>query len=215
MAAQKQLKKEAEEEEGEQQQQAAAAALGSPEPQLALEAAAPGPSFRVPVQPLRPLPLLPPPLPLLPPPLAAAADKERGAEGRVVTYNQEQPLRSPSPGPSAFQSIRGSRGLAGPSELEAPAAGPPPGLLPREEALGLGEGPSRPVPFNGLLQPRPSPPFQDYGKILPLFDSPLKVLLCCRPVCFFPLKFHAAQENQGLCKGGPWVWGGGKMLSKG
>ncbi|XP_049631431.1 doublesex- and mab-3-related transcription factor B1 [Suncus etruscus] len=174
MAAQKQLKKEAEEEEGEQQQQKqqqATAALGRPEPQLALEAPAPGPSFRVPVQPLRPLPLLPPPLPLLPPPLAsAAADMERGAEGRVATYNQEQRLHSPSPGPSAFQSIRGCRGLAGPSKLEAPPAGPSPGLLPREEALGLGGGPSHPVPFNGLLQPRPSPPFQDYG--LPLSINP-------------------------------------------
>ncbi|XP_007128230.1 doublesex- and mab-3-related transcription factor B1 [Physeter macrocephalus] len=138
MAAQQILKKQASEKQE--------AALGVQGPHLASGAAAavPGSSFR-----------------LLPPP-AASVDAHPGPEGRAAAYFLERPPRGPSPGPSAFQPVRGrGRGHVGPSERAAAAM--PSSLRPQLGAEAAGRGyPGRPE-LHRPLRPVLSPPFADFG----------------------------------------------------
>lgn len=172
MAAQKVLKKQASEEEQEM-------ALGAHGPELLSGAAdaVPGPSLRQ----------------LLP--LAVSGDRELGPECRVAAGFPERPPRGPSPGPSAFQPVLGSRGHVGLSERATVAM--PSSVGPQLGAEAASKGYSGRLELRRPLRPMPSPPFADFGKIpWPRVASPHS------PGCLSGLQLPGAPRQR---PGPPWI----------
>lgn len=186
MAAQKVLKKQASEEEQEM-------ALGAHGPELLSGAAAavPGPS-------LRQLP-----------PLAVSGDRELGPECRVAVGFPERPPRGPSPGPSAFQPVLGSRGHVGLSERATVAM--PSSVGSQLGAEAAGKGYHGRLELRRPLRPMPSPPFADFGKIprprvasAPPHPHPGMPLRVAASWCPTPAA-RATLDRAGM---GPWGVGG-------
>ncbi|XP_037665497.1 doublesex- and mab-3-related transcription factor B1 [Choloepus didactylus] len=139
MAAQKVLKKQTSEEEEVD--------LGAQGPELAPRAvaAALGSSLRPP-----------------PRPPAASRDAEHGPPAAGFP---ERPPRGPTPGPSAFQPVLGSRGHVGPNGGVVAAV---PGTVgPQIEAEAAGRGCPGQLERRRPLWPVPSPPFADFASLLP------------------------------------------------
>ncbi|XP_040482530.1 doublesex- and mab-3-related transcription factor B1 [Ursus maritimus] len=187
MAAQKVLKKQASEEEQEM-------ALGAQGLELlsGVAAAAPGSSLRQ----------------LLP--LAVSEDRELGPECRVTAGFPERPPRGPSPGPSAFQPVLGSRGHVGLSERATVAM--PSSVGPQLGAEAAGKGYPGRLELRRPLRTVPSPPFTDFG--LPLSISsdcvvgseylerePSKLYPSCSNMhsyCPFPLGYQDGSPTPGI-----------------
>uniref|UniRef100_M3Y4H8 DMRT like family B with proline rich C-terminal 1 n=1 Tax=Mustela putorius furo TaxID=9669 RepID=M3Y4H8_MUSPF len=187
MAAQKVLKKQASEEEQEM-------ALGAHGPELLSGAAAavPGPSLRQ----------------LLP--LAVSGDRELGPECRVAAGFPERPPRGPSPGPSAFQPVLGSRGHVGLSERATVAM--PSSVGPQLGAEAAGKGYPGRLELRRPLRPMPSPPFADFGFPLSIGSDcvvgseylerdPSKLYPSCSNMhsyCPFPLGYQEGSPTPGI-----------------